>query len=141
MLIVNFISLILIVSGQRTCVSSPSWRDSGDDKCDWYNVNSDSCGFYDVSGQASANLACCECGGGRNTGDPSDDESSDDCLDQQGWYDSGGDGCEWYIDQPDDKCHSYGVNGVTAADVCCICGGGVTNDDDNRGGIDPNRPE
>jgi hypothetical protein len=49
------------------------------------------------------------------------------CMDTPGWKDSDGDGCTWY--QVGDRCAQYGfryagLNGQTALEACCICGGG-----------------
>ena len=55
------------------------------------------------------------------------------CIDRT-WTDNGGDGCGWYEARPtyckdghlvnQAKVRNYAKNGVSAADACCVCGGG-----------------
>ena len=49
------------------------------------------------------------------------------CTDQPDFRDSGGDGCSWYVSDPDDRCapgQYANDDGVDAIEACCICGGG-----------------
>ena len=53
------------------------------------------------------------------------------CVDDPpNWYDSYGDGCDWYV--TGNNCALYGSDfespdfGTTAIEACCICGGGST---------------
>lgn len=52
------------------------------------------------------------------------------CVDDPpNWYDSYGDGCDWYV--TGNNCALYGSDfespdfGTTAIEACCICGGGA----------------
>ncbi len=69
---------------------------------------------------------------------PQSNPNSYPCTDSiDGWYDVGGPvyNCEWY--SKDNNCDDYGAffaqNGKTAKDVCCTCGGGVNDSDDENG--------
>lgn len=79
-------------------------------------------GFANDEG-VTANLACCACGGGTTAGE---DDNGDVCSDKPGWNDIVGDTCLWYAN--DNNCAQWGLvtdlNGVSANEACCVCGGG-----------------
>ena len=63
-------------------------------------------------------------------------ETCDGCFDVPGWFDSAGDGCDWY-ERIDTRCEDYGDGffnmGHIANTACCVCGGGrCHNADDLR---------
>ena len=91
------------------CVSS-NGTDSAGDGCSWY-AGADRqgyCGNYDTA-TFSANVDCCECGGG----------AAPACVDSDR-VDSYGDGCAWYEEHPD-SCGSHDHAGFSAHLDCCIC--------------------
>lgn len=124
-----------------TCETSPvGWYDSDGPSydCGWYaeDYNCEKYGDFYTNFDATANQACCVCGGGKSTVT---------CEDSVGtspgeWYDSDGPfySCSWYAQ--DDNCEIDGDNydnfGLTANQACCACGGGtsVGNANDNQTG-------
>jgi len=141
-----------IVSGSEastrvSCTNSPpGWSDSGGPNydCAYYAANSNCAKFgdmYENSG-ATANQACCVCGGGEDasnssptsgpvakplTSSPTSTPVS--CTDSPpGWSDSTGPNydCEYYA--VNNNCAKFGDmyenNGTTANQACCVCGGG-----------------
>jgi hypothetical protein len=52
------------------------------------------------------------------------DDDMEECYDDDTYADSYGDGCDWYIDNPE-SCGEYDEDDSwTAFDSCCACGGG-----------------
>ena len=116
------------------CSSSPGgWMDSDGEDCYWY-AQGDNCGLYgnDYAGveNKTASEACCACGGGSNpSNEPPPTNEAEECSDIIQWADEFGDGCQWYA--VGDNCGDYGganagVDGRTAAEACCVCGGGTS---------------
>jgi Subtilase family len=102
------------------CQNYPSdWKDPGGDGCDFYD-SSLTCNmfgdyFKDKAYGKTAKDVCCKCGGGLL--------EDEDCMDDDSWTDSFGDGCQWY--NTTTKCSAFGNSfendGKTAHDVCCFC--------------------
>lgn len=80
-------------------------------------------GYLEDENGNTAKDACCWCGGGDNP-----IEGLNECEDTPGWFDSYDDGCSWYrLNDPfcvTADCCDAGLG--TAAENCCICGGGST---------------
>ena len=92
--------------------------DVGGDQCDWYERNPGSCGAYDTA-DFKANQMCCTCGGGSTAAQPA-------CTDtNNGFGDSGGDKCDWYVER-EGSCGAYDTVDFIAAEMCCACGGGAS---------------
>jgi len=116
---------------QTPCYDFPLWLDSTKDGCDWYDETK--CALYGNSYtdeyNVGANQACCICGGGADYVSQSDDPNAEpECSDDPfGWRNDNGDDCKWY--EEDDNCADYGdyvgIDGLTANDACCACGGGL----------------
>jgi len=144
-----------------TCIDNPiDWYDSGGEffDCIWYGSDASYCanwGDLFENFNATANQACCVCGGGDErptspttaplssptmnpTLSPTSNMTNSECIDNPvGWYDSDG---------PNFNCTWYGLNATFCADwgdmfenfnttankACCICGGGLhTNSSDS----------
>jgi hypothetical protein len=116
------------------CTNFPSgWSDiTGPNfDCEYY-AQDDNCAKFGDDFEnigATANQACCVCGGGKDTSNPSPTSSPVFCTDSPpGWSDSTGPNydCEYYA--VNNNCAKFGdmyeVNGVTANQACCVCGGG-----------------
>jgi len=110
-------------TGDPICVDKAGWYDSDGVtyNCEWY-TQGDNCqkfGHLFPNFGQTANQACCACNSQNNGG------CTDDPL---GWNDSDGPifNCEWYSQA--DNCATYGgfygVQGRTANQACCACGGG-----------------
>eukprot|EP00979_Chaetoceros_neogracilis_P017655 scaffold10260_cov266-Chaetoceros_neogracile.AAC.68 len=141
-----------IVSGSKastrvSCTNSPpGWSDSGGPNydCAYYAANSNCAKFgdmYENSG-ATANQACCVCGGGEDgsnssptsgpvakplTSSPTSTPVS--CTDSPpGWSDSTGPNFDCIYYALNNNCEKYGDmyenSGATAYQACCVCGGG-----------------
>ena len=96
---------------------------------------------YDCSNLAEGDCAMQDCNG---ICTPSDGEGGggggggdEQCVDVQGWYDSDGDGCDFYAMAPD-FCELIGSccenDGYTANEACCICGSGIVGGGGGRDG-------
>ncbi len=106
------------------CFDDASWLDIYGDSCDWYEVNDlIGCPTYGAISDwigTTANEACCHCGGGE----------PEFCSNYDSWIDTFGDSCNWYVINDAEGCPQHGdtenVEGVTATEACCHCGGGNT---------------
>jgi hypothetical protein len=119
------------------------WYDSdlGDyADCDWFATNVNLyCNVTFAEGTegishlfGTANEACCVCGGGVSHPTTVTNTSTTPCADWQpapgdGWLDQENNTCEFYALELD---NGRGCNGSenfnrTAAEACCVCGGGV----------------
>lgn len=106
-----------IIAKDDACDDTEGWKDSHGDGCDWYNSDQhcEQAHHFAPDG-ATAKDACCQCGGGA---------SSSTCTDKD-FKDSKGRDCSWYNNGG--RCYWAGFwaeDGVSAADSCCHCGGGV----------------
>jgi len=130
----------------------PEWSDSDGDDCFAYQYN-DFCTLSGGAGSSwdddwgtfqsftmsghDASDACCACGGGSHTFQGYNDKT---CADTAGWKDTDGDGCSSYSQlfyctrdgKPGVGWHEewgtlsgFHVNGVSALEACCACGGGT----------------
>lgn len=104
--------------------------------CGWYATNSDLyCGTFAEDTPhfgVTANEACCACGGGVSHPTTVTNTSTTPCTDWQpapgdGWLDQENNTCEFYALELESE---RGCNGSenfnrTAAEACCVCGGGV----------------
>ncbi|KAL7445710.1 hypothetical protein ACHAXM_009879 [Skeletonema potamos] len=125
------------------CDDSPvGWYDIFGRNCEWYGKVESNCAVY---GDQYANFgrtalsACCVCGGGQSSSQAQDqleiqqqavgEDHTQACWDEPNWYDSTGDGCAWYEEER--KCEYFGdqfwsIDGLTANEACCACGGGLS---------------
>jgi len=109
----------------------------------WY-AQGDNCEFYgnQFAGEfGTANEACCACGGGTSEAPADDPAETPGCSDSpSNWRDSDDATCGFYA--KDTNCADYGdsyagIDGKTANQACCICGGGL---DPNGEGTNPTPP-
>lgn len=94
----------------------------------------------------TAQSACCICGGGIRiesdvptsfpsvSTEPSYTARPTACYDIPGWVDPHEDGCKWYSEGKEGvRCQTAGtvlkMDGLTASDACCVCGGGTESAD------------
>ena len=134
------------------CDDSPvGWYDIFGRNCEWYGEVESNCAVY---GDQYANFgrtalsACCVCGGGQSSLEEEfhphaqdqdsllemqqqavGEDQTQACWDEPNWYDSTGDGCAWY--EEEHNCEYFGdqfwsVDGLTANEACCACGGGLS---------------
>lgn len=132
----------LEISLQEGCTDEPGWIDSDGMACSYYEQrNPDACiaeGHLYPNNGLDANKACCICGGG-STGAP-----GDICTDRVGWKDSDGLGCGYYghlngLNACVAEAHLYpDVDGITAKEACCDCGGGLGHSNSD---VDINDPD
>lgn len=142
----------LRICPEETCIDYPGWKDKFNQTCDDYLVSY--CPLAEVMVELNAldaNMACCKCLELHTTfhpttsptdfPSPSPTESplTSKCFDFNGFEDSGGDGCEFYeakqycsngnvLTQDVDSFQIWrNVDGLTALDACCACGGGNSN--------------
>jgi len=129
----------VFVAGDACCACSGSYAyltyddgctdgggvDSFGDSCLWYDDWPSGCGNYDTA-DWSAYDACCACGGGDGGSGEIWDQSG--CWEWQTEGDIAGDGCDWYTANPGNCNGSWDTETFYATD-CCICGGGVWEDD------------
>lgn len=109
--------------GGSYCVNDDSTGDSSGDTCSaWYDANPAGCGMYDTD-EFVASEQCCVCEGVIRI-DPNcvNDDSVSDSTDDTctGWYDDNAGGCG-----------GWDTSTFTAADACCVCGGGFVCTNDN----------
>jgi len=85
--------------------------DTGGDGCEWYNNGNEAfCGAFDTWYFSSSDM-CCGCGGGLSA----------ICASTSGPFkDTGGDGCDWYEQNPD-YCGWFDDDDFDSS-VCCGCG-------------------
>jgi len=84
---------------------------------DYPNLDEPGCpifGAYSDADGSAENDACCFCGGGT------------ECTNLEGWVDSRGVDCSWYIENDISGCPDSGTlfpnsDGITGNDACCYC--------------------
>jgi len=117
-----------IVKTTSSCIDIPGWHDSDGLYCDSYDSDNSEvqCKHaYNHPNQGhSAMTACCVCGGGEEI-TLNKIGVDDECIDEPGWSDSGGEGCPWY-EGYGSRCMNLGdsyanESGKTANDACCYC--------------------
>ncbi|CAB9513786.1 unknown protein [Seminavis robusta] len=109
------------------CTDVLDWTDSGGDPCSWYETD-DHCFRFGTANAgpdgSTAVESCCVCGGG----------AAPLCSDKADWTDLEGDPCSWY--EIEDRCLQFGIanagiDGTTASESCCVCGGSAPVCNDN----------
>ncbi|CAB9512952.1 expressed unknown protein [Seminavis robusta] len=114
------------------CTDVLDWTDSGGDPCSWYETD-DHCFRFGTANAgpdgSTAVESCCVCGGG----------AAPLCSDKADWTDLEGDPCSWY--EIEDRCLQFGIanagiDGTTASESCCVCGGSAPVCNDKAGWTD-----
>lgn len=126
---------------ERECFDFENYADGRGNGCNWYErgLFTNRCALFGSSRANGDNIvaddACCVCGGGAYEGigntsptvSPSPTASPTNgptaCVDDDGWFNSRGKGCDWYGPF---RCLLFGGSlasddGVVANEACCLC--------------------
>merc|ERR1712038_312259 len=139
--VANFISLT------DGCVDSPSdWLDAMDNDCGWYeDYPSQRCLMADeyASETGSGKDVCCVCGGGKEPSEEEEEEQLGEvepfqmnlgcgrCVDEPDFLDLVDNDCDYYAASVEKRCpfaSAAAIDGYSAKDACCACGGGKKKD-------------
>lgn len=131
-----------LTSLMTDCVDSPAgWMDAMENDCSWYeDYPSQRCIIADMiaSEEGSGDDVCCVCGGGKSY-DDLDEEEQDEvepfqmnlgcgaCVDEPNFLDLVDNDCDYYAANVDKRCpfaHAAAIDGYSAKEACCACGGG-----------------
>lgn len=130
------------------CADSPAdWEDAMDNDCSWYeDYPSQRCLMADIfaSEEGSADDVCCICGGGKMYDDLDEEEQFEEeeqdamvpfqmnlgcgqCVDEKDFLDLVDNDCDYYAKSINKRCpfaHAAAIDGYSAKEACCACGGG-----------------